>query len=90
MGASFGFDPAGYGKLLSNCDVKSLFVVAFFVESKIMLLSKPNSGHDREIQQQLAIVDTGQNLWRLVRVIQPLVQVPVDKQLLAQYGHQIG
>lgn len=55
-----------------------------------MLLSKSNLAHDREIQEQLAIVDTGQRRWRLVRVIQPLVQIPVDKQLLAQYGHQIG
>ena len=86
----FGFDAAGYGSLLSNCEVQKLLVVAFLVECQIMLLSKPNSGHHREIQQQLAIVDTGQNRWRLVRVIQPLVQVPVDKQLLAQDGHQIG
>jgi hypothetical protein len=50
LGASFWFDLSGYRKLLSNCDVKNLFVVAFFVVSKIMLLSKSNLAHDREIQ----------------------------------------
>jgi hypothetical protein len=79
LGAIFWFDPTGYERLLSNCGVKNLLRLAFWVKSKIMLLSKPKLRSDREIKQQLAIMDTGQDRWRLLRVIQPLVQIPVDK-----------
>jgi hypothetical protein len=42
-----------------------------------------------KLQLELSIVDASQRWRSLERIIQPLIQIPIDNQLLTQQGHQV-